>query len=230
MERFILSSSKGLAEATKAKAQTVQFIHESVRDFLLGENGLRKLNVFLDLGNSHENMKLCCYRYMNVQISGYLSSGKDLPKAKSTEARHLREVISKDFPFLEYAVQNVLFHADLADGQGISQAAFIKSFVRSHWILLDNVFQQHQVRRHTANASLLYILAEKNHFNLIQTQMKQESYPDVAGTTLENERYGTPLHAAVVNADIHEETIQALLFPSIQANSNGWESHNLEPY
>src|SRR5205814_1409874 len=42
MERFILSSSKGLAEVTKSTDQTVQFIHESVRDFLL-ENGLSDL-------------------------------------------------------------------------------------------------------------------------------------------------------------------------------------------
>ena len=39
----ILSSSKGLAEMTRSKNQTVQFIHESVRDFLLKGNGLSGL-------------------------------------------------------------------------------------------------------------------------------------------------------------------------------------------
>lgn len=229
MERFILSCSKGLAETTKVKAQTVQFIHESVRDFLLGADGLSKLKIYLDLGKSHENMKRCCYRYMNVQISGYLPSGKDLPQAKSTEARHLRELILKEFPFLEYAVHNVLFHADLADSQGISQAAFIESFILSHWILLDNVFQQYEVRRHTVNASLLYILAEKNLSNLIQTQLKRGIYSDITGLTLENERYGTPLHAAIANTEISENTIRALLFPSVQTPFNGWESYNLKP-
>lgn len=48
MERFILDSSKGLAEATKSKTPTIQFIHESVRDFLLKENGLRE--IWADLG------------------------------------------------------------------------------------------------------------------------------------------------------------------------------------
>lgn len=33
MEKYMLSSSKGLAELTKLKSPTVQFIHESVRDF-----------------------------------------------------------------------------------------------------------------------------------------------------------------------------------------------------
>lgn len=38
--RFILYSSKGLAKITTAKNRALQFIHESVRDFLLKENGL----------------------------------------------------------------------------------------------------------------------------------------------------------------------------------------------
>ncbi|TDZ34958.1 Vegetative incompatibility protein HET-E-1 [Colletotrichum spinosum] len=41
MDRFVLSSSKGLAEMTKSTEPTVQFIHESVRDFLLKDKGLK---------------------------------------------------------------------------------------------------------------------------------------------------------------------------------------------
>ena len=43
IKRFLLNSSKGLAEATVSKESKVQFIHESVRDFLLKENGLGKI-------------------------------------------------------------------------------------------------------------------------------------------------------------------------------------------
>ncbi|KAF4632473.1 hypothetical protein G7Y89_g5650 [Cudoniella acicularis] len=42
VERFVLSSSKGLADITRSKDRTVQFIHESVRDFLLKGNGLER--------------------------------------------------------------------------------------------------------------------------------------------------------------------------------------------
>lgn len=35
MDRFLLDSSKGFAETVKSKDKTDQFIHESVRDFLL---------------------------------------------------------------------------------------------------------------------------------------------------------------------------------------------------
>lgn len=43
IKRFILRTSKGLTEVTKSKTPTVQFIHESVKDFLLKENGLKEI-------------------------------------------------------------------------------------------------------------------------------------------------------------------------------------------
>jgi hypothetical protein len=59
----ILNSSKGLAEITTLKELKVQFIHESVRDFLLKEDGLSRIwpelkNNFP--GQSHERLKQCC--------------------------------------------------------------------------------------------------------------------------------------------------------------------------
>ncbi|KAF2470453.1 uncharacterized protein BDR25DRAFT_369639, partial [Lindgomyces ingoldianus] len=59
---FILNSSKGLAEITTPKTQKVQFIHESVQEFLLKENRLE--NIPPDLGRnlhcqSHEQLKHC---------------------------------------------------------------------------------------------------------------------------------------------------------------------------
>ena len=71
IERFVLNSSKGLAEITTSKASTVQFIHESVKDFLLKENGLGK--IWSDLGSnfleqSHERLKQCCLSYRNLDV------------------------------------------------------------------------------------------------------------------------------------------------------------------
>ncbi|KAH7160549.1 hypothetical protein B0J13DRAFT_396376, partial [Dactylonectria estremocensis] len=51
--KYVISSSKGLAEITKSKQQpTVQFIHESVRDFLIKDKGLNEL--WPDLGFDRE--------------------------------------------------------------------------------------------------------------------------------------------------------------------------------
>ncbi|KAH8592574.1 hypothetical protein B0O99DRAFT_548496, partial [Bisporella sp. PMI_857] len=196
IERFILNSSKGLAEITTSKIQKVQFIHESVKDFLLKENGLR--NIWPDLGGnlqgqSHERLKHCCFNYINIDVFTPLAIPESLPKASSQKAADLRQSATSAFPFLEYAVHNVLYHADVAARCGITQENLIKSFPLPRWIKLDNLFEKHQVRRHTNDVSLLYVLAEGNMSNLIK------AHPSIILSWFEvgKERYGPPLFAAL---------------------------------
>ncbi|KAK0617056.1 hypothetical protein B0T14DRAFT_568603 [Immersiella caudata] len=61
LKAFVRSSSKGLAEATRNKASVVQFIHESVREFLLGEYGNQWSGATVNIaGGSHEVLRDCC--------------------------------------------------------------------------------------------------------------------------------------------------------------------------
>ncbi|KAI4850718.1 purine and uridine phosphorylase [Aureobasidium sp. EXF-8845] len=92
IKRFILSSSKGLAEPTKSKTSRVQFIHESVRDFLLRENGSAVLRLGVDCtsaGPIHDLLKKGCQRYF-VGIS----TDHCLEPFNET---------AKMFPFLDYS-------------------------------------------------------------------------------------------------------------------------------
>ena len=207
IERFILNCSKGLAEITTAKIPKVQFIHESVKDFLLKENGLG--NVWPDLGSnfqgqSHERLKHCCLNYMRIDVSTQLELNKSLPKASTQEAAALRKSATGAFPFLEYAVRNVLYHADAAAGNGIAQVNFIQSFPLAHWIKIDNLFEKYEVRRHTQNVSLLYALAEGNMSNLIKVHPSVLLYLKEEG-----ERYGPPLFAALATGS--EEAVRTFV-------------------
>lgn len=65
---------------------------------------------------------------MNVDIYTDLNIGSSLPKASSQQAAELRQAAGKAFPFLEYAVRNVLYHADAAEGGGVEQTGFLKGF------------------------------------------------------------------------------------------------------
>jgi ankyrin repeat protein len=202
---FILGCSKGLVEVTVSKEQRVQFIHETVRDFLLKENGLGKIwpefrSNFQ--GQSHDRLKQCCLDYIGIDVTTPLQIPDTLPKASSQEAANLRRSATRTFPFLEYAVHNVLYHADIAEGGGISQAEFLDSFPLPRWIKFDNVFEKHEVRRHTERASLLYLLAELNAANLIRIYPSAKSCLDV-----EDERYGCAFFAA--NATGSQEAMQA---------------------
>ncbi|GIJ92594.1 hypothetical protein Asppvi_001872 [Aspergillus pseudoviridinutans] len=208
IRRFILNSSKGLAETTRSKAApTVQFIHESVRDFLLKENGLCK--IWPDFGSnlqgqSHDQLKQCCLTYITVDVSRHVDLSNPLAKAFSEEAANLRESVAKAFPFLEYAVRNVLYHADAAEGSGIAQGHFIQGFQLPYWVQLDNLFEKHEVRRHTQNVSLLYILAEGNLSNVIRVHPSVLSCFDEEG-----ERYKSPFLASLATGS--GKALQALL-------------------
>jgi nucleoside phosphorylase len=207
IRRFILNSSKGLAEVTHSKAPMVRFIHESVRDFFLKENGL--CTVWPDFGSnwqgqSHDQLKQCCLTYLNVDVSKHVGLRKPLAKASSKEAANLRDSVVKAFPFLEYAVRNVLYHADAAEGSGISQGDFINGFQLPYWVQLDNLFKKYEVRWHTQNVSLLYILAENNLSNLIRVHSSVISCFDVEG-----ERYLSPFFACLATGS--GKALQTLL-------------------
>ncbi|KAG5748345.1 hypothetical protein H9Q70_008968 [Fusarium xylarioides] len=192
ISNFILSSSKGLAEVTRVKKDpTVQFIHESVRDFLLKDDGLRVVLMERD-GNigaeSHDQLKDCCFGYMQSYLTEHGVPAHD-------SKRHLmqaRSTADSEFPFLRYAVQNVLYHANAAEEGNVSQASFLETFPYERWILYNNIFQDKGIRRHTCEASLLYVLAECNYASLIQGYHGSQSCFDIEG-----ERYGAPIVAAM---------------------------------
>ncbi|RKL09689.1 hypothetical protein BFJ70_g16644 [Fusarium oxysporum] len=209
MKKFILSSSKGLAEITKPKTHTVQFIHESVRDFLVKENGLRDLRCELRLEDKnfeslgHDQLKKCCHTYIKLDITGYIPFDTLLPKASSNAAKDLRGSVLDKFPFLEYATRYVLYHADGAGGK-FPQDNFLKDFALEAWIHLNNLFEKYEIRRHTPAASLVYILAENNLTNLIRSALRLDSRINIQG-----ERYQYPLFAALANG--HRDAVKALL-------------------
>lgn len=192
IERFILSASKGLVEITQStRCPTVQFIHESVRDFLLKENRLRSIwpglgGIFE--GESHDKLKQCCLNYMSVGIM-------NMDTIVSLPCSTTRDVAMKLFPFLEYAVRNIFYHADKAQAGGVSQNGFMQSFQNSekeNWIKLDNILETHTLLRHNPTVSLLYLLAQYNASNLISCHPNRLSYFEV-----ESEYYGIPVLAAM---------------------------------
>ncbi|KAI9697547.1 MAG: hypothetical protein M1820_007746 [Bogoriella megaspora] len=219
MERFILSTSKGLAEMTRSKSPTVQFIHESVREFLLQKDALA--NIWPDFrgmseGSTHDRLKDCCYKYMTVDLSPHANiaapfstaSKKKMAGSRNAEAAVFRDQMRDKFPFLDYAVQHVLHHADIAESGGITQKNFVKNFATDVWIKLANLFQKHDVRRYTPKVSLLYICTDRNLPYLIKIQDRNGSSMHTP-----DERYASPIYAAITSGS--KSAVKALLSPEI---------------
>ncbi|KAK7973104.1 hypothetical protein PG988_007238 [Apiospora saccharicola] len=180
VDRYILNCSKGLIETTKSKSCTAQFIHESVRDFLLKDDGSRSVleeetnDSFEGLG--HEKLKQCCLAQMEI-------ASPDNDPA----------MLLNRFPFLQYAVNSVLYHADRAQKLGVSQSEFLTKFHTAASVKLNNACEKYQARKYPSGARLLYIiLAEKNLSNLLTIFPATSSNLEMGP-----ERYLCPLYAAM---------------------------------
>jgi ankyrin repeat protein len=119
MHLFILNSSKGLVEFSKDKSARAQFIHESVREYLLN-GGLSELNTGLvEKCNtkSHYKLAMWCRNCIHLDLNGSLND-------QDTEgASH----------FLDYALNYLYSHCEDAYMEGAFE-----------WELLDTLSQEIQ--------------------------------------------------------------------------------------
>lgn len=169
--QFVLSSSKGFAEVTKTrsnkKSPTIQFIHESVRDFFLSRNsdGIRRLWPRIDdttfASSSHNTLKArCCEEIVRRGqdcIPSLVPLNEALPKVYSRDADPLRQLVSNKLPFLEYATSNLLAHANAA-AVDLPQDYFLENYPLDAWVNFYNVFAKRGTPRYTGLASLIPIL------------------------------------------------------------------------
>lgn len=195
LEIYVVTASKGLAEVTKSTKPTVQFIHESVRDFLVKDKGL--LDLCDDLGvdfecSSHERLKQCCYDYLNTKP---LRSSVDEMQQKGDVSDEEKSALKQMYPFLKYATKQVLYHANAA-AKTIPQDEFLSTFSISSLVRTSNITQRAKDRRPTPNASMFYIFAQEGHSELIRTRLRRDPHVHVLG-----ERYKYPLFAALANGN-----------------------------
>ena len=65
---------------------------------------------------------------MRINVSEHLGSITSLAPASTQGAAGLRKLARQKFPFLEYAVVQVLQHADMTEENGISQRNCMENF------------------------------------------------------------------------------------------------------
>jgi ankyrin repeat protein len=214
---FVLDSSKGLAEITLSEKPTVQFIHESVRDFFLKKNGLDKIwpdCVSNFQGQGHDRLKICCLNYIKMIVASPSKYPYHMPIDNPLQAERIRRRTKKLMtstqmaPFLVYSTLNIFHHAELAEGSGISQADFLSFFPLHQWVKLQNLCVKNNEDGYTQSVSLLYVLSEFDLANLMKALGSIGQCLDV-----ENERYGCPLLVAVAR---HSESALRLCLDSIE--------------
>jgi hypothetical protein len=197
VHNFILSSSRGLLEIVALPedhwptynvplslapprddliAGRVQFIHESVREYVL-RGGLLKIDPTLrkiDRGSCHERLAQWCCEYF------HLTNCSDLAKRlrPSTDHHEWYRLASKKFPLLRYALDGVLEHADIAAYHGSRQMPFSASFTFKDWLAVKTCIMENVGTHpcHTSRSpSLLHILIVENCSHLVDIELSRSS-------------------------------------------------------
>jgi ankyrin repeat protein len=238
IQRFITSTSRSLIEIVnikesifdfppfkrrKGRAVKVQFIHESVRDFLLSVKGLQLLDSSLKqlVGNSHGRLARCCYSYIMM---------KSLKSVEEQTAEHEKEIwgwgwsrakeeLEQLYPFLSYAGEFILKHIEVAEMGGVSQLELLKKLQPG-----SNGIQRlrHSKKifgagygRWASGPEVMHAAAEMGLYEIVRRSLEEiKVNVDVVGG-----HYGTTLQAAAEGG--HEKIVELLLEHKANVNTIG---------
>ncbi|KAJ8115972.1 hypothetical protein OPT61_g2514 [Boeremia exigua] len=173
--KFILDASKGLAEITQSKEPTVQWIHESVRDFFLKEDGLSKLRSAEDClpDSAHNLFVTVCLRQLSLISHHAVSS------------------FATQWPFGSYAVDYILFHANNTGWSDIDRISFLQRF-ESKYKPFWEPFYQMSHGGIKSSTDMLYYLGDCGAENLVRVHPRKSTHFEIRGG-----QYDLPLLAAL---------------------------------
>lgn len=223
--RYLLHNSRGLIEQTTGSPTAMQFIHETVREYLLQRGGLTHVEPRLLQnveGLSHEKLKNGCFEYFKQNWFKALEEDENgrFKKFSSAEQTAMITTWKMQLPFLNYAVNMLFVHADAAQRHQILQWRFLdvmsdeeKSYF-AKWVNLWNCFKRRSKQMYSWHISPLYVFSEQNFVHLVQCLLDGNSDPNVRGG-----KYGYPLQAACVAG--HEEVVRLLLSGGANVNAEG---------
>ncbi|KAL2211245.1 hypothetical protein CC79DRAFT_1317401 [Sarocladium strictum] len=127
LKRYILRVSRGLVETVKDRygEPMVQVVHESVRDFLLGQGKLAKFmgleaRKVEALARSHEQIKRICWNELFVHAAHISIPQVVLENIYSDETDDVEDNLAEELPLLWYATQHMVKHANAAQRCGVT--------------------------------------------------------------------------------------------------------------
>ena len=200
IKRYITDTSKGLIEVRQGETETVQFIHESVNDFLLRNKRLQTLEVALQqhpIGASHDRLVACCMAYIGMRdLDSY--ANEDLQAKIHENPYHsgysnFGRMFIKQFPFLEYASMFVLSHAEMAQAGCISQQVYVQRLQLGNFQRL-RIFHDALVHYSSEvySEELIYAVSLDGHFELAKMVLQHPA----AFVNVKGGYYGSALQAA----------------------------------
>ncbi|PQE30879.1 ankyrin repeat-containing protein [Rutstroemia sp. NJR-2017a WRK4] len=249
MRKRVVSLSGGLIEFKQHERQQIlQFIHQSVNDFLL-RDGLEFLDTMSHgnpIGLGHHQLSVICANYIGMIKIDYSKEPDE-------------EAIQAQFLFVDYAVRSWYLHAEKAETQGIPQD-YLLQFIQHHpyaiknWIWLYKIIDPYNIsgRRPEHNSTLLHITSGANLLSVVNGLLKKSyklelmdndgnralhyasrrGYVQIVKTLLaagalineENKSKSTVLELAAANG--HREVVEILLAKGANVNKQTGNTGN----
>ena len=200
MEKQVTSLSGGLAEVQHQESgTTVQFIHQSVNDYLLSSGLTFLISVTKRvgtrgsaqpdssctgsaIGKSQHRLVKACINYLKLE---------EVLQAPNIAGIY---VLQQQLPFVRYATEFWFLHAKKAESHGVLQAYITEEFSSSEqgfkkWLTLYHTIQQTSYPYHTANnfekdSTMLHIASHSNLLSVVEALLKNNVFvneQDAAG-------------------------------------------------
>jgi ankyrin repeat protein len=212
MRNFILKSSRGLVEFTRGRLPRAQFIHESIREYLL-DGGLSILDDDLEENagaKSHFRLATWCRNFIELDPH-----------------RDLRDSEVALNSFLSYALWNLYIHCEEAFKGGALQLEFLDAIPRSTQSLVNGYFSSTYQQR-----SLLCLLLDQPYSciclaeGLLQRQLRHSSQVDACATAREDAMERTiPYFELNLSCDAKHDSTP--LISAIRSILRGPKLHNM---
>lgn len=192
LRRFVLDCSKGLADVTTSRRPVVQFIHESVRDFLLRDNGLQDIwpGAMDDFeGESHERLKKLCMRCVTQFVESphktRLSLKPSERVARENGTIYVVDLLPQQFPFVNHCITAVLYHSDQAEAKGISQLHFLQEFNLASWLEAVNARDRLAYKLYPPETDILRVVAGGGLSHLVGLCLSMRSPSQLSSVAVE---------------------------------------------
>lgn len=232
MRLHVMRLSRGLAMITESGA--VDFIHESVREFLVNHNGIPRLwpSGAIDFEiSSHTILRDCCSFYMKAnfepppgpgQVDNRSRKGGELPMTSREKLMRLRiDYARRHFPFLEYATKHLFDHADAAVRYSLP-TRILDSMDFERWLSLNDFFEERLGSSACTKATPMDIFCERGHKNLLKQLLNSG-----LDTTFPSDRQFAKRHPVITAAKRSDFELVEQLFRGIHVNNQDADGRTL---
>jgi ankyrin repeat protein len=192
-------------------SEKIQFIHQSVKDFLSAQSKDPTSRIPSQetlLAEGHALLAKACLRYACVHEMGDFERQWEM-RGKSS--------MLEEFPFIKYALSNVWHHCREAEELGVLQGAVVQSIVGAETERIETMFRVYRClwmdRAQIPDTSLLYVGVECKLASLVEICCENGA---TRSPDWQRDGGNTYLMAAIDNGD--RKTVKTLLKHGVSCN------------